>query len=412
MKRTRRTSLYVICFSLFLILIGCGQGKKYQVGVTTLNLIDPAREEVFTEEEGDDRELMVKVWYPAAPRAEQEPLHLWFHTKENPVPIMLQQKPHERVLAMNGNSYLDAPMIPGTRFPVVLFSHSYNSFIEQNQFLMEELASQGYIVVSVGHTYQATLVTLSHGYPVYYDWDARENDSYLAAESNMTPDELDNAFQELAGKKLSPKEQEKVYSLLALSEGDRKTLKLWIADMSFVLDELGRINQNGSKILLMDSMDLSNVGAAGMGFGGATAAFFCFTDDRCSASVNMTGTHYLLNEDSRISKPYMMLSPDEKIRADFNLAFEKAEKDVFLVKVKNSEHMNFSDFSVAWLELKEMGMLGEIDGNKMINIMNDSVVIFFDNYLKKEQTRYSVDDALNVINMIPEVKVRYKPAAK
>ena len=37
----------------------------YQVGVTSLTLIDETREEIFTKEPGDKRAVTVWVWYPA-----------------------------------------------------------------------------------------------------------------------------------------------------------------------------------------------------------------------------------------------------------------------------------------------------------------------------------------------------------
>jgi hypothetical protein len=37
----------------------------YQVGVTSLTLIDETREEIFTKEKGDKRAVTVWVWYPA-----------------------------------------------------------------------------------------------------------------------------------------------------------------------------------------------------------------------------------------------------------------------------------------------------------------------------------------------------------
>ena len=39
----------------------------YQVGTVTYHWIDAAREETFTDDQADRRELMVQIWYPAEP---------------------------------------------------------------------------------------------------------------------------------------------------------------------------------------------------------------------------------------------------------------------------------------------------------------------------------------------------------
>ena len=47
--------------------------------------------------------------------------------------------------------------------PVVIYSHGYTSFPGQNTALLEELASHGYIVYSVQHTYDSSPVAFPNG---------------------------------------------------------------------------------------------------------------------------------------------------------------------------------------------------------------------------------------------------------
>ena len=51
----------------------------------------------------------------------------------------------------------DAPL------PVIFFSHGLISHLAQNTALMEHLASLGYVVVSIAHTYDAAPVLFPNG---------------------------------------------------------------------------------------------------------------------------------------------------------------------------------------------------------------------------------------------------------
>ena len=44
-----------------------------------------------------------------------------------------------------------------------MFNHGYNSYREGNSFLCIELASQGYVVISVAHSYEALCTEFDDG---------------------------------------------------------------------------------------------------------------------------------------------------------------------------------------------------------------------------------------------------------
>ena len=50
-----------------------------------------------------------------------------------------------------------------------MFSHGLCSYREANSFLCIELASQGYVVISVGHPYDANCAELDDGTVIYHD---------------------------------------------------------------------------------------------------------------------------------------------------------------------------------------------------------------------------------------------------
>ena len=64
--------------------------------------------------------------------------------------------------AVSTHSCLDAHVANGA-YPIVVFSHGFTGTFTDYTFLFEDLASRGYIVVSVDHTYEATAVAFSDG---------------------------------------------------------------------------------------------------------------------------------------------------------------------------------------------------------------------------------------------------------
>ena len=60
------------------------------------------------------------------------------------------------------NSCLNAPVASGAH-PVVVFTQGYTGTFTDYTFLCEDLASLGYVVASIDHTYEATAVEFPDG---------------------------------------------------------------------------------------------------------------------------------------------------------------------------------------------------------------------------------------------------------
>src|SRR5262249_3113551 len=127
------------------------------VGTRLLHIADPGRADPYVST-GAPRELMVRVWYPAAygthcSAAEYTSPQVWsyFSTLVG-VPL-----PH-----VSTNSCLNAPVADG-RHPVVVFSPGFTATFTDYTFLLEDLASRGYLVAAINHTYDATAVEFPDG---------------------------------------------------------------------------------------------------------------------------------------------------------------------------------------------------------------------------------------------------------
>ncbi|MEM7709960.1 MAG: alpha/beta fold hydrolase [Pseudomonadota bacterium] len=112
------------------------------IGVQTLMFTDPGRIDVVAATAGSaptgDREIVVEVWYPAVEGTEPGETYA----------ALLRDGVTE--VALTGRAARDAEVAEGP-FPLVVISHGYPG----NRFLMahlgENLASKGYVVVSVDH---------------------------------------------------------------------------------------------------------------------------------------------------------------------------------------------------------------------------------------------------------------------
>jgi len=121
---------------------------SYDIGVRTMELIDLDRPDILATVNGAqtqyyDRELTVEIWYPAQLEQGQNPGGEYSVITRNP-----------KVMAtLQGRAVRDAsPLTMVGSYPLVIISHGYPG----NRFLMshlgENLASKGYVTVSIDHT--------------------------------------------------------------------------------------------------------------------------------------------------------------------------------------------------------------------------------------------------------------------
>ena len=121
---------------------------EFRIGVRTIALVDERRVDVLNTEPGEQsvlygRELVVEVWYPAVVPEDEVKLGQYTAVTRNP----------GITATLFGRAIRDA--IPNTAagsFPLIVISHGYPG----NRYLMshlgEDLASKGFVTVSIDHT--------------------------------------------------------------------------------------------------------------------------------------------------------------------------------------------------------------------------------------------------------------------
>ncbi len=220
---------------------------SYKVGTRTADLVDTSRSDPYLAN-GAKRELLVRIWYPSAGGQSCQPAPytssgVWNYLAQ------LEKVPAPQVKT---NSCQDASVATGAH-PVVVFTHGYTGTFTDYTFLFEDLASRGYIVASVNHTFEATAVQFPDG---------RVVKSVLGSHFGNTS-RLDESTTSLA-------------------------VAVRLADLKFVMDELQGLNASVSSPFA-GKLDLSRVAVAGHSLGGLTALVGLKLEPRFGAAISVDG---------------------------------------------------------------------------------------------------------------------------
>src|SRR5476651_1917301 len=120
---------------------------KYAIGVRTLQATDKNRPDILNTKEGGptaryDRTLTLEVWYPAALTAGQKPGGDYRAITRDPA----------ITVTLHGQAVRDAaPLTSEGPFPLVIISHGYPGNRYLMSHLAENLASKGFVTVSIDH---------------------------------------------------------------------------------------------------------------------------------------------------------------------------------------------------------------------------------------------------------------------
>ena len=340
----------------------------YQVGTRVIQFIDPDREELYGSEPGEPREFMAQVWYPALPGSEDIQAQ-WMPDVAYAAPALadkldLPTFALEHLKLVNANAFLEAdPVQDGSAYPVLIFSHGWEGFKEQNIYQVEELASHGYVVIGISHTYGSVITVFPDGRQMAVDQDA-------------LPDDVSDEAYDRASNIL---------------------VKQWAGDISHLIDQLETPNQSFELGFLSHLLDLEQIGVLGHSTGGGAGVEFCLVDQRCQALLGMDiWAEPALPEilEMALTQPALILhsedwySPDQPDR-NYDLIgtmVEKAENDVVEIALLGTRHYDFTSLPLLTPLAAQLGLKGPIPGTLGLEIINAESVAFFDLYLKGDES--------------------------
>jgi dienelactone hydrolase len=223
------------------------------VGTTAVHLVDRSRPDPWVAAR-PYREVMVSVFYPArdagasplAPQMTPGAAQHFDASLGTPVHQGWAIPPGKVDWAATlTHAHLDAPAAAG-RHPVVLYSPGLGDPRTLGTTLAEDLASRGYVVITIDHTYDASEVEFPGG----------------RVEPFSVPTDGD---------------------ILATL---KKVVSVRVADTRFVLDRL----PSGLPPALSGALDLGRIGMVGQSAGGFTALQTLHDDPRVRAAADLDGT--------------------------------------------------------------------------------------------------------------------------
>ena len=337
---------------------------KYQIGTTTLVLVDNNRKEIYSSNPDDPRKFMVQIWYPA--RVTTSSIRApWMTGARIVAPAMADYLglPHfflDQLALVKTNSYLNAaPDGSGGPYPVLLFSHDRNSFRAQNTDQIQELVSHGYVVASIEYAYADRV-------SVFPDGEVIPNNPKILPKG--IPDDLYRAAAQLL-------------------------LDQWTGDLAYTLDQLTSLNTNDPAGIFTGLLDLSRVGVFGHSTGGGATVQFCVEDPRCKAGFAMDAWMTPVSDqvlDSGTSSPMLFLFsetfPTQTNWQLFDRLAVNLSGPVSVATIKGTSHYDFSDLPFLTPLAAQMGLKGPLNGKRVAQIINNFSLAFFDLELKGTPT--------------------------
>ena len=354
----------------------------FAVGTIYLHLRDNTRPELVTLDTTDVRELMVRVWYPA--EAGEPKTYPYMHPELTKVLAKTYGLP-ELMLShldlIKTYASLDAPVVSGEGlFPAIIFSPGYMTHSSMYTSLLETLASHGYIVFSIDYTYETPLSVFPNDDWRFFDptyTDVWKKASWDDVQTSIT------AFRDATD--TTTKRRYANQYLIQMPYTAR--VDSWAADVSFVIDQLKNKGHQFDKPFF-SKMDLDHIGAMGHSVGGATSAVASAMDSRIKAGINLDGSQWGSLLGHTVMQPFLWITA-EKDSADSSLdldsfIYDQVSKGSFHhLSIAQATHANFNDLSL-WSNYAPLTQTGSIDGHRMIEIVNQCSLNFFNKYLKEE----------------------------
>jgi len=322
---------FLYAFALFFAIL-CPQYAQpittgsYGIAAAKYTWVDDKRIETFSNN-GENRALTIEFWYP-----------------------------------QDGNG----------KYPLVVFSHGAFGYSGSNYSTFAELASNGYVVASIGHSYHAFFTKDTSG--------------------KITTTNFDFINDVNAVNDLNDPEQEYYQT--------REWMNLRVADEHFVLDTIKTIANANNAGAPFSMINLDHIGLFGHSLGGASSAQLARERNDIDAVINLDGSmlgeeigfengRIVLN-DAPYPAPLLNIYAEDHYNNAMELVGDRysnfyASRNAvcaYEVIFKDAGHLNFTDLPLFSPMLARMLGVGAIDARYCIEKTNSLVLEFFDCYLK------------------------------
>ena len=339
---------------------------RFVVGRTSFTWTNDALTDDLAPTPGTKRTVFVWMWYPASTEPPAVPAEYlppaWRSAQGDSTGTLMREYLNRDFALVRTNSFSD-PAVSAEQpaYPVVIIRSGGGALTTELSTLAEDLASHGYCVVGFDAPYRSGLVVFPDGHIVRRQ--PANNPEMMSYE---------------AGKQLA-----------------NKLLPMWTSDVSFVVDQLERLNESDPTGKFTGRLDIAKLGIFGHSFGGATALQFCHDDRRCKAGMDIDGMPFGNVVQEGASQPFLFLLSDHtselsttegrEVLADIHLVYDHLKSSRHVVMIRGANHFTFTDqmvtkssyFIRAFLLVKRGP-----SGVRGLGITRAYVHTFFDVYLK------------------------------
>jgi Platelet-activating factor acetylhydrolase, isoform II len=339
---------------------------RYRLGTTSLYLVDRSRPDPWVP--GQRAQIMIQLWYPAD-AVDGYPRAPWLP----PVTARAYKK------MMGLPSSLNLPVTVGhlgapvrrcaDGWPVVLYSPSLGGERSETTCLVEDLASRGYVVVTIDHVHDSDVVELPDGTVATYAVTPFTNANEIA----VTTKEIVSS----------------------------------VADVHFILDQLAVLNRGGNPDPghpplphgLCGALDLDRVGMFGQSDGGSTTAQAMNADPRIKVGIDLDGTLWTPQAVAAgPGRPLLLFGRQnqDSLTVSTWAAFWKTHRGPGLqLNLIGSTHDTFTDFAAlvpqaapilgkphSWV----VQGIGTINGPRAVAVERAYISAYFDRYLRHQNS--------------------------
>jgi pimeloyl-ACP methyl ester carboxylesterase len=351
---------------------------KHAVGFSSLVVVNDS----FSNT--SPRALALDIWYPAettqgfaaVPYTEQA-LNVQL-SKHQGIPLWLNSE-------VPSYSFLDATPL-ANKHPVVIFSHGFASFSKQNFSNFQELASHGYLVISVARAGESLIAKDAQGNTVVLDTQLASYQAATALQKDTKGLAETLAAIYTKQRKATTQEAHQQASL-ELAQTPyfapmQALIEAWIKDTEFIITTLGT-----SRGDVLQFADTAHITVMGHSLGGAVALELAKNPPPgVTGIINLDGPHLHFDAtDTRtiqvpvlhfLSTQHKLAKQDIGLYGTMQMPSKENVNGVHIIEIAGTAHNNFTDLNFIPVLKYFTPLLGDVDNAKLARYVNGAILEF------------------------------------
>ena len=354
---------------------------KYAIGTVTYCVTEPDREEIFITDKHQARQIPIQVWYPAENTSHPDYApYIPEATKVSEAISELLHIPKALLYPLQfkrSNALVKAPVNKeNAQYPVLLYLTGLYGHRCISTFQIQELVSQGYIVVGIDCPIAVALASFPDG----------------------------STLKSLPRTLIDPMLNESLTEDNPLLSYNGKTFEggliaYFAKDVSRVIDFLTTLNTNDPNNFLYNKLNLDKLGAFGVSLGGIIVSEASWKDARIKANLIMESQIPLKIAQTGLRVPTMVITrPTETMRTERERSGGWTESDIQehlstmenlckntpeseFVQIPNIFHVDFTDAPL-WMPFAHLlGFSGKTPIEETHHKLNELTLNFFAKHL-------------------------------